>query len=138
MSLEEGGLIAHPGQPEQGRAFPGNFNVVRLTPMDESAFENLSEQTLKGLEAAIEDQLDVDVEYRGGILTVELDDGRQYVINKHTPNRQIWLSSPVSGAAHFDYDQTSGRWKSSRGDAILHDLLAGELKAATGDDITFD
>jgi frataxin len=109
-----------------------------MNMMDESAFENLAEQTLARLEAGIEDQLDVDVEYRGGILTVELDDGRQYVINKHTPNRQIWLSSPVSGAAHFDYDQASQSWKSTRGGAILHDLLARELKAATGEDITFD
>ena len=106
--------------------------------MDESAFENLADATLARLEARIEDHLEVDVERRGGVLTIELDDGRQYVINKHTPNRQIWLSSPVSGAAHFDYDPASGSWRSTRGDARLHELLASELKAATGEDIAFD
>lgn len=106
--------------------------------MDESGFENLADQTLAKLEARIEDNLDVDVELRGGILTIELDDGRQYVINKHTPNRQIWLSSPVSGAAHFDYDPASRTWRSTRGSAVLHELLASELAAATGEDIAFD
>ncbi|HEX9465364.1 MAG TPA: iron donor protein CyaY [Alphaproteobacteria bacterium] len=106
--------------------------------MDESTFESLAEETLAKLEARIEDSLDVDVELRGGILTIELDDGRQYVINKHMPNRQIWLSSPVSGAAHFDYEPASRTWRSTRGGALLHDLLARELTAATGEDIAFD
>ncbi|MBV8535593.1 MAG: iron donor protein CyaY, partial [Alphaproteobacteria bacterium] len=73
-----------------------------------------------------------DVELRGGILTLELEDGRQYVINKHTPNRQIWLSSPVSGAAHFVHDPQGGVWRSTRGDAQLHSLLAAELSALSG------
>lgn len=51
------------------------------------------------LEAYIEDNVeDSDIEYSMGVLTVKL--GPQlgtYVINKQTPNRQIWMSSPVSG-----------------------------------------
>ena len=30
-----------------------------------------------------------------GVLTVRLGDLGTYVINKQTPNRQLWLSSPV-------------------------------------------
>ncbi len=107
--------------------------------MDDSTFENLAEATLARLEAQIEDALDdVDVELRGGILTLELDDGRQYVINKHTPNRQIWLSSPISGAAHFVHDPAGGVWRSTRGDAQLHELLVRELAAVTGRAIELD
>ncbi len=107
--------------------------------MDDSAFESLAEATLERLQAQIEEALeDVDVELRGGILTLELEDGRQYVINKHTPNRQIWLSSPVSGAAHFVHDAQAGVWRSTRGEDLLHPLLGAELSALTGQAVELD
>ncbi len=102
--------------------------------MDESDFEATADDTLdrfmETIDEALGDRLEVDLE--GGILTIRLDDGGQYVINKHAPNRQIWLSSPVSGAHHFDYDAGTGRWLSTRGGGALADLLAAELTAATG------
>jgi frataxin len=107
--------------------------------MDDSAFESLAEETLARLQAQIEEAADeIDVELRGGILTLELEDGRQYVINKHTPNRQIWLSSPVSGAAHFVHDPQAGVWRSTRGEVLLHPLLAAELSQLTGQTVELD
>lgn len=38
-----------------------------------------------------------------GVLTVALGDLGTYVINKQTPNRQIWMSSPVSGPMRYDW-----------------------------------
>jgi frataxin len=107
--------------------------------MDDSTFESLADRTLARLQTQIEEALDeVDVDLRGGILTLELDDGRQYVINKHMPNRQIWMSSPISGASHFAHDAASGTWRSTRGNERLHDMLATELASATGHDLTLD
>jgi len=107
--------------------------------MDDSSFETLADRTLQHLETRLADQLDdADVELRGGILTIELDDGRQYVVNKHVPNRQIWLSSPVSGAAHFVHDPATGAWRSTRDTAVLYERLAAELSAATGTTVTLD
>ena len=31
-----------------------------------------------------------------------------YVLNKQGPNRQIWVSSPVSGPLRFDFDEVGG------------------------------
>ena len=106
--------------------------------MDEREFETLAEQTLRAYMARIEDALDVDVDLRGGILTIELDDGRQYVLNKHAPNRQLWLSSPLSGASHYDRDAATGGWRSTRGGPPLADLLAAELAQLTGAEISFE
>jgi len=108
--------------------------------MDESAFQAAADAVLSRFYAVIDETLgdDVDAELRGGILTLELEDGRQYVINKHAPTRQIWLSSPVSGAAHFDYDEASRTWRSTRGGPPLAERLAAELATATGRDIAFD
>jgi frataxin len=102
--------------------------------LDESTFETLArdilERFMDAIDEAMGDVLDVDI--LGGVLTVELDSGGQYVINKHAPSRQIWVSSPVSGASHFDYDGDAGQWVSTRGGASLSELLSGELTAATG------
>ena len=99
--------------------------------MDEADFETLAEATLATIARVIEDSgADVDVELQGGILTLELADGRQYVINKHVANRQIWLSSPISGARHCE--PFGGRWRDTRDGSDLAARLAGELAAATG------
>ena len=105
--------------------------------MDEREFETLAERTLRGYATRIEDALEVDVDLRGGILTIELDDGRQYVLNKHAPNKQLWLSSPLSGASHYTYDPATHGWLSTREGPPLADLLAAELAQLTGADIAF-
>lgn len=34
--------------------------------------------------------------HQSGVLTLKLDEHGTYVINKQPPNKQIWLSSPIS------------------------------------------
>lgn len=102
--------------------------------MDDATFESAADNTLAHLMDRIDDilgdQMEVDLE--GGVLSIELDGGAQYLINKHGPMRQIWLSSPVSGAGHYDYDSGSGEWINSRSGESLTTLLATELSAAAG------
>lgn len=96
--------------------------------MEESEFKTISDTTLNKLAEEIEDndiKGELDVEYQSGVLTITLPTKKQYVINQHVPMRQIWLSSPVSGAAHFDY--TDSGWKSTRGGADLEELVRKEL-----------
>jgi len=105
--------------------------------MDEREFERQAGQVLDRLLNEIEDQAgdDVDVDLEGGILTVILPDGGRYLLNKHGPNREIWLSSPRSGAWHFRHDAEAG-WVSTRvvdgARPQLHRLLADELADALG------
>lgn len=108
--------------------------------LDESSFATLAEETLEGYMDAIEDELGdyLEADLDGGVLTIELDSGGQYVINPHRPNRQIWMSSPVSGASHFGWDEAGSRWVSTRGGAVLGEMLAQELAQATGEAFSFD
>lgn len=103
-------------------------------------FEAEAKATIEGLFDAIDGAVGdvVDVDLQEGILTLELENGGQYVINSHAPNRQIWLSSPVSGAAHFNQGADPGQWVGSRGEGRLNDILAGELGDATGATVTLD
>lgn len=99
-------------------------------------FESRAEAELQRLMARLDDKLGatVDVEFQNGILTLDLEDGGQYVINRHGPNKEIWLSSPRSGAWHFKYDAAGSVWRSTRGAGELAALLNQELAAVTGID----
>lgn len=103
--------------------------------MDERAFETLAGETLARIAERLEDALcdAADVEFRGGIVTIDCADGRQFVLNKHAPSREIWLSSPVSGAVHFA--RSADAWVSTRGPDLLEARLAADIAAATGIDV---
>lgn len=81
--------------------------------MEETEFQKTADNTLSVLSDQLEnadDEGQLDVDLLNGILNIRLPDSRQYVINKHAPTRQIWLSSPISGAGHFSYDAASQKW----------------------------
>ena len=104
--------------------------------MDERDFDRMADGVIQRLMEALEDQVpDAEIDLEGGILTVVLADVGSYLINKHRPNREIWLSSPKSGAWHFAHDPEAG-WISTRiveGERPnLHRLLADEMADATG------
>jgi frataxin len=103
--------------------------------MSESAFHPLADEALEEIALAIETHLDdrIDVEQQEGVLTLDMEDGGQYLINKHAPNRQIWLSSPKSGAWHFACSGPGASWTSTRdAGTTLGTLLRQEIGAATG------
>ena len=61
-----------------------------------------------------------------------------YIINKQPPNKQIWLSSPISGPKRFDYREVDyvdqhgaqlhgGKWVSARDQSTLTEVLNKEL-----------
>ncbi|KAJ8029588.1 Frataxin-like, mitochondrial [Holothuria leucospilota] len=111
--------------------------------LDHVTYEKFVGETLENLTEFFEslDELDgcpqeYDVQYSDGVLTVAL--GRQhgtYVINKQTPNKQIWLSSPTSGPKRYDF--VNGRWIYSHDGKALHDLLNEELSAIFNQKLDF-
>ncbi|XP_049626941.1 frataxin, mitochondrial [Suncus etruscus] len=101
--------------------------------LDETTYERLAEKTLDSLAEFFEDlsdkpytSKDYDVSFGSGVLTVKLGgDLGTYVINKQTPNKQIWLSSPTSGPKRYDW--TGKNWVYAHDGVSLHELLASEL-----------
>lgn len=55
-----------------------------------------------------------------------------YVINRQTPNRQIWLSSPSTGPKRYDFvgpaTGETGKWVYRHTGESLHELLQHELQ----------
>ncbi|KAG7157591.1 Frataxin-like, partial [Homarus americanus] len=68
-----------------------------------------------------------------GVLTLKLGSFGTYVINKQTPNKQIWLSSPVSGPKRYDF--VDGVWVYKHSGVTLHHLLSQELSSVFKTDI---
>ena len=61
-----------------------------------------------------------------------------YVINKQGPNRQIWMSSPVSGPLRYDYDADRKVWVYARDGHCLHDRLSEELTGMCGGELNLE
>jgi frataxin len=96
---------------------------------EEGTFEILASETLGRLAVSLEDALGhrAEVDFGDGILTLALDGGGQYVVNRHAASRQIWLSSPVSGASHYARRLEDGAWVDTRGGPTLYARLSQEL-----------
>lgn len=96
--------------------------------LDERQFAAAADRTLERLLDAVEDALpDADGELRDGILTLEVDGVGTFVVNRHAANREIWLSSPRSGAWHFGWSEAKGAWVSTRGEERLEAVLSADL-----------
>lgn len=62
----------------------------------------------------------LEVEEEGSTLTIMLPDGKQYVVSKHAPTHQLWLSSPVSGGLHFSFNAEQNVWSLPDGRGLAH------------------
>lgn len=106
--------------------------------MNEAEFHKRADAALRliegTLEAADEDGA-IDVEYQGGILTITLPTGKQFIVSKHAPSMQLWLSSPVSGGLHFSPAEGK-HWKVEDG-RTLEDVLTTELFDLAGLEVIF-
>ncbi|GAA5848928.1 hypothetical protein JCM9279_004667 [Rhodotorula babjevae] len=121
--------------------------------LTERQYHDLSNKTMDSLTEYLEEELEdldlpgLDVEYsaeltlcktstcgKSGVLTLKLGDKGTYVINKQPPNKQIWLSSPVSGPKRYDYDSAQRVWFYARDGTTMHDLLNTELRDKLGDE----
>ena len=94
------------------------------------SFEEIAETVLNNLLDVLEakdSDHDLDIDLLNGVLTIGLLNGQEYVINRHVPTQQIWVSSPLSGATHFDLQGEVFSTNSNE----LHALLYRELAQLT-------
>ena len=67
----------------------------------------------------------LDIEHNDEVIQLFLKNEEQILINRNIVNKQVWYSSPVSGASHFDY--SGGKWVDGGGVSI-EERLATDLK----------
>ncbi|KAI9572653.1 hypothetical protein HD554DRAFT_1336305 [Boletus coccyginus] len=107
-------------------------------PIMMERYHALADATMSSLLERLEDLLDdvandgFEVDYHSGVLTLNLGSNGTYVINKQPPNKQIWLSSPISGPKRYDYVPSTDDWRYSRDGGQMGILLEQELSRALG------
>lgn len=88
--------------------------------------------------AHIEDALDeggwdADCLKSGNVLTIEASDGRQVVVNRHTPNQELWIASKLGGH-HFA--KRDGRWLAAKDGSEFFAVLNAALSDVCGETVT--
>lgn len=115
--------------------------------MVESEFHKRVDDILARVESAMDHaKTDIDAELNGGILTLTFENNSKVIVNRQTPNREIWVAAK-SGGFHFRYDaaavsdhlsSASGQpWCNTRTGEPLTDLLARVISEQAGEVIKF-
>jgi CyaY protein len=102
--------------------------------MTETDFSDLADHTLARIGAALDDALatsdaDLDWSLNDGILTIECEDGSKLVVNRHVPNRELWVAARSGG---FHFHLKDGAWRDTRSGAELGAQLARLLAEQAG------
>ena len=97
---------------------------------EESTFHARVDAVLESIERAVEAaDADIDSEINGGILTLEFDGGSKIIVNRQTPNREIWVAAK-SGGFHFRFDGAA--WRDTRSGESLSSLLSRVISEQSG------
>ncbi len=103
--------------------------------MDETEFHQRVDRILASLESQTEAlDTDIDCEISSGILTFEFANGSKVIVNRQTPNREIWVAAK-SGGFHFRLD--ADIWRDTRSNQTLEALLSRVCSEQSGSDIAF-
>ena len=94
-------------------------------------FKKKASETLDDIFNLVESKFDnYEVDYEDENLRIDSLEGKgTFIVSIHTPTSQIWLSSPVSGAHHFESNSPESiEWISTRDANInLKQLIIKEL-----------
>jgi len=102
--------------------------------MDEREFDLIAETTLLRLEICLSELDDtLEVELSMGVLSIEFESGKKFVINSHRAARQIWMSANAT-AWHFDYNGKS--WIASKTDEELFTMVNQQLGHELGKSVS--
>ena len=79
----------------------------------------------------------LDIDLDNGVMNIVIDDENTFVISKHAPSSQLWLSSPLSGGLHFDAESEGERWVLDDGRELAV-ILSEELSQLTHTEFDLD
>jgi iron-sulfur cluster assembly protein CyaY len=97
--------------------------------MTESDFHRAVEAILGRIESSLEDEDTLDVQVEGGVLTIECEDESRIIVNRQTPNREIWVAARSGG---FHFVLRDGLWRDTRSNEELFASLARVLHSQCG------
>ena len=103
--------------------------------MNESDFHREVDAVLARIEAAVESSDSLDVDLESGILTITCADASRVIVNRQTPNREIWVAARSGG---FHFRNVAGEWRDTRGGEELFAAIARIVASQCGESIVFE
>lgn len=98
--------------------------------IDESTFTALTGRVLDAIGGALDASGgELDWAENDGVLSIECPDGSRIIVNRHVPNRELWVAAK-SGGFHFRADGDA--WRDTRSGEELGAALARLLQAQAG------
>lgn len=99
--------------------------------LEESDFHERVDDVLRAIENVLESAgADVDSEINSGILTLAFANRSKVIVNRQTPNREIWVAAK-SGGFHFHFD--GAVWRDTRTNESLESLLSRVISEQSGE-----
>lgn len=100
----------------------------------DSEFIAAADRTLAAIGEALEAALaasDVDLDWslNDGILEIECEDGSKVIVNRHVPNREIWVAARSGG---FHFRARDGTWRDTRSGDELGTAFGALMQAQAG------
>ena len=100
----------------------------------ESEFSARADAVLAAVGAALDDAIDasdtdLDWSLNDGVLTIDCGRDGKLIVNRHVPNREIWVAAKSGG---FHFRGTGGAWRDSRAGEELGAALGRLLRDQAG------
>lgn len=100
----------------------------------DTEFLCIADRTLGTIGAALDEALDasdadLDWSLNEGVLEVECANGGKLIVNRHLPNREIWVAARAGG---FHFRSMDGRWCDTRSGEELGSALVRLLQSEAG------
>ena len=107
-----------------------------VLPMsDESAFTALTGRVLGAIGAALDASGgDLDWSENDGVLTIDCAEGGRIIVNRHVPNRELWVAAKAGG---FHFRAEGGAWRDTRSGEELGAALERLLRAQASIPVRF-
>ncbi|PYI02190.1 Frataxin-like domain-containing protein [Aspergillus sclerotiicarbonarius CBS 121057] len=139
--------------PQSNNVAGAAAHVTEPSPLTDGQYHDYAEHYLNVVQNEIEnlqeEGSDMEAEYSAGVMNIIVPGVGTYVLNKQPPNKQIWLSSPISGPKRYDwvvegdrmYEKqesrpfVNGQWVYLRDGSNLTDLLNHELTLGLPKDV---
>lgn len=97
--------------------------------MTESDFHRAVDAVLERVESSLAEHDELDVDLEGGVLTVTCPDESRIIVNRQTPNREIWVAARSGG---FHFTSREGAWRDTRSGEELFASLARVIALQSG------
>ena len=98
--------------------------------MNESEFHRAVDAVLERIETGLAAHEALDIDLEGGVLAIECPDASRIIVNRQTPNREIWVAARSGG---FHFASRDGAWHDTRSGEELFASLARLIESQSGE-----